>query len=59
MKMLNRIAELGPKIVMGKNEFLHTSGHAYRDELVGFFPSLFTNRKLIQTAIDAVYSKII
>ncbi|XP_058102274.1 ribonuclease J-like [Magnolia sinica] len=33
MKMLNRITELGPTIVMGKNEGLHTSGHAYRGEL--------------------------
>ncbi|XP_068646107.1 ribonuclease J-like [Aristolochia californica] len=33
MKMFNRIAELGPTIVMGKNEGLHTSGHAYRGEL--------------------------
>lgn len=34
MKMLNRISELGPTIVMGKNEGLHTSGHGYRGELV-------------------------
>ncbi|CAN6449094.1 unnamed protein product [Victoria cruziana] len=33
MKMLNRITDLGPTIIMGKNEGLHTSGHAYRDEL--------------------------
>ncbi|KAF9605361.1 hypothetical protein IFM89_016914 [Coptis chinensis] len=33
MKMLNRVAELGSTIVMGRNEVLHTSGHAYRDEL--------------------------
>ncbi|XP_068665172.1 ribonuclease J-like isoform X3 [Aristolochia californica] len=33
MKMFNRIAELGPTLVMGKNEGLHTSGHAYRGEL--------------------------
>ncbi|KAK6153971.1 hypothetical protein DH2020_013610 [Rehmannia glutinosa] len=33
MKMLNRISEIGSTIVMGKNEMLHTSGHAYRDEL--------------------------
>jgi mRNA degradation ribonuclease J1/J2 len=34
VKMMNRIAELGPTIVMGRGENLHTSGHAYRDELV-------------------------
>ncbi|KAK1272146.1 hypothetical protein QJS04_geneDACA014123 [Acorus gramineus] len=33
MKMLNRISELGSTILMGKNEGLHTSGHAYRGEL--------------------------
>ncbi|KAL6899180.1 hypothetical protein ACP4OV_005838 [Aristida adscensionis] len=33
MKMMNRLTELGPKIVMGKDSGLHTSGHAYRDEL--------------------------
>ncbi|EEE57142.1 hypothetical protein OsJ_07047 [Oryza sativa Japonica Group] len=33
MKMLNRLTELGPKIVMGKDAGLHTSGHAYHDEL--------------------------
>lgn len=33
MKMLNRLSEIGPTIVMGKNEQLHTSGHAYREEL--------------------------
>ncbi|XVE56607.1 hypothetical protein DITRI_Ditri04bG0024500 [Diplodiscus trichospermus] len=33
MKMLNRIAEIGSTIVMGKNEGLHTSGHGYRGEL--------------------------
>ena len=36
MKMLNRISEIGSTIVMGKNEQLHTSGHAYRQELVRF-----------------------
>lgn len=39
MKMLNRISEIGSTIVMGKNEGLHTSGHAYRGELVIFFIS--------------------
>lgn len=34
MKMLNRITELGPTIMMGKNAGIHTSGHAYREELV-------------------------
>jgi mRNA degradation ribonuclease J1/J2 len=34
MKMLNRISELGPTIMMGKDTGLHTSGHAYREELV-------------------------
>ncbi|XP_017219494.1 ribonuclease J isoform X1 [Daucus carota subsp. sativus] len=33
MKMLNRVAEIGSTIVMGKHEQLHTSGHAYREEL--------------------------
>ncbi|KAH7444747.1 hypothetical protein KP509_02G090000 [Ceratopteris richardii] len=33
MKMMNRIAELGPNIAMGRAENLHTSGHAYRGEL--------------------------
>ncbi|CAL9173187.1 ribonuclease J-like isoform X1 [Musa acuminata AAA Group] len=33
MKMLNRISDLGPTIIMGKNAGLHTSGHAYRGEL--------------------------
>ncbi|KAK3040628.1 hypothetical protein RJ639_026949, partial [Escallonia herrerae] len=33
MKMMNRISEIGSTIVMGKNEQLHTSGHAYRGEL--------------------------
>ncbi|KAJ4757995.1 Ribonuclease J 1 [Rhynchospora pubera] len=33
MKMLNRIAELGPTVMMGKDTGLHTSGHAYREEL--------------------------
>ena len=34
MKMMNRIAELGPNIAMRRTDNLHTSGHAYRDELV-------------------------
>ncbi|XP_073270027.1 ribonuclease J isoform X2 [Primulina huaijiensis] len=33
MKMLNRVSEIGSTIVIGKNEMLHTSGHAYREEL--------------------------
>lgn len=35
MKMLNRLAEIGSTIVMGKKneEVLHTSGHGYRGEL--------------------------
>ncbi|XP_024538284.1 uncharacterized protein LOC9656142 [Selaginella moellendorffii] len=33
MKMLNRISEAGPHIITGKDKLLHTSGHAYRDEL--------------------------
>uniref|UniRef100_A0A7N0USQ1 Myb-like domain-containing protein n=1 Tax=Kalanchoe fedtschenkoi TaxID=63787 RepID=A0A7N0USQ1_KALFE len=33
MKMLNRISDIGSTIVMGRNEGLHTSGHAYREEL--------------------------
>jgi len=37
MEMMNRISEIGSTIVMGRNEGLHTSGHAYRGELVSFF----------------------
>jgi beta-CASP RNase J family ribonuclease len=33
MQMMNRIAEAGPEIAMGRDEGLHTSGHAYRGEL--------------------------
>ncbi|CAI8584371.1 unnamed protein product [Vicia faba] len=33
MEMMNRISEIGSTIVMGRNENLHTSGHAYRGEL--------------------------
>ncbi|XP_020407796.1 ribonuclease J [Zea mays] len=33
MKMMNRLTDLGPKIIMGKDFGLHTSGHAYREEL--------------------------
>ncbi|XP_058787737.1 ribonuclease J-like isoform X1 [Vicia villosa] len=33
MEMMNRISEIGSRIVMGRNEHLHTSGHAYRGEL--------------------------
>eukprot|EP00249_Psilotum_nudum_P021161 c27999_g1_i1 orf=284-3385(+) len=33
VRMMNRIAELGPTIAMGRGENLHTSGHAHRDEL--------------------------
>ncbi|KAM0913691.1 hypothetical protein ACQ4PT_011979 [Festuca glaucescens] len=33
MKMMNRLTDLGPKIIMGKDAGLHTSGHAYYDEL--------------------------
>jgi hypothetical protein len=36
MKMMNRLTDLGPKIIMGKDSGLHTSGHAYREELVNF-----------------------
>lgn len=32
MRMMNRISQLGPEIAMGRNENLHTSGHAYRGE---------------------------
>jgi beta-CASP RNase J family ribonuclease len=31
--MMNNIAQLGPEIAMGRDENLHTSGHAYRGEL--------------------------
>ncbi|KAK6123718.1 hypothetical protein DH2020_042532 [Rehmannia glutinosa] len=40
MKMLNRISEIGSTIVMGKNELLHTSGHAHREELVRYLIAL-------------------
>lgn len=33
IQMMNKIAELGPEIAMSRDEGLHTSGHAYRDEL--------------------------
>ncbi|XP_059302908.1 ribonuclease J isoform X1 [Lycium ferocissimum] len=33
IQMLNRISDIGSTIVMGKNELLHTSGHAHREEL--------------------------
>lgn len=33
MQMMNKISEAGPEIAMGRDENLHTSGHAYRDEL--------------------------
>ncbi|CAA0830152.1 RNA-metabolising metallo-beta-lactamase family protein [Striga hermonthica] len=33
MKMLNRVSEIGSTVVIGKNELLHTSGHAHREEL--------------------------
>lgn len=29
-QMMNRISELGPQIAMGRDENLHTSGHAYK-----------------------------
>eukprot|EP00891_Asterochloris_glomerata_P002267 jgi/Astpho2/2267/e_gw1.00040.186.1_t len=32
-QMMNNISALGPEIAMGRGENLHTSGHAYRDEL--------------------------
>lgn len=31
--MMNNIAQRGPEIAMGAGEGLHTSGHAYQDEL--------------------------
>ncbi|PWZ06106.1 Ribonuclease J, partial [Zea mays] len=34
MKMMDRLTDLGPKIIMGKDSGLHTSRHAYREELV-------------------------
>mmetsp|Transcript_31567 Transcript_31567/g.77040 ORF Transcript_31567/g.77040 Transcript_31567/m.77040 type:complete len:620 (-) Transcript_31567:1812-3671(-) len=34
MRMLNRISNHGCKIIYGNDKGLHTSGHAYRDELV-------------------------
>jgi hypothetical protein len=41
MKMMNRLTDLGPKIIMGKDSGLHTSGHAYREELVNFRSTRF------------------
>lgn len=41
MKMMNRLTDLGPKIIMGKDSGLHTSGHAYREELVNFRSTCF------------------
>eukprot|EP00897_Mesotaenium_endlicherianum_P003311 jgi/Mesen1/3007/ME000177S02277 len=32
VKMMNRIAQLGPRILQGRDHNLHTSGHAYRGE---------------------------
>eukprot|EP00271_Cylindrocystis_brebissonii_P002899 TRINITY_DN13655_c0_g2_i1.p1 TRINITY_DN13655_c0_g2~~TRINITY_DN13655_c0_g2_i1.p1 ORF type:complete len:1160 (-),score=309.56 TRINITY_DN13655_c0_g2_i1:418-3897(-) len=32
VKMMNRIADLGPRIVQSRDSNLHTSGHAYRGE---------------------------
>merc|ERR1712060_806187 len=32
IRMMNRISQLGPDIKMGKEEGLHTSGHAYKEE---------------------------
>jgi hypothetical protein len=42
MKVMNRIAELGPNLVMERGENLHTSGHAYRGELVSCFSRAFS-----------------
>ncbi|XP_048136966.1 ribonuclease J isoform X1 [Rhodamnia argentea] len=33
MKMMNRLADIGSTVVMGRNSGLHTSGHGYREEL--------------------------
>lgn len=33
MQMMNRVSQLGPEIAMGRDENLHTSGHAYRGEM--------------------------
>lgn len=33
-KMLNSLSMMGAKVVQGRSENLHTSGHAYQDELV-------------------------
>ncbi|KAI7836750.1 hypothetical protein COHA_009388 [Chlorella ohadii] len=33
MQMMNAISQLGPEIAMGRDENLHTSGHAYKGEL--------------------------
>lgn len=37
MKMMNRLADIGSTVVMGRNAGLHTSGHGYREELVKSF----------------------
>lgn len=33
MQMMNAICKLGPEVAMGRDEGLHTSGHAYKEEL--------------------------
>ncbi|CAL8471521.1 g11063 [Coccomyxa elongata] len=33
IEMMNNISRLGPEIAMSRSDNLHTSGHAYRDEL--------------------------
>ena len=52
MKMLNRISEIGPTIIMGKNEQLHTSGHGYREELVSHPPPV---QDLLSFFLPALY----
>lgn len=36
MSMMNNVAALGTRIVMGRNDNLHTSGHAYQCVTDGF-----------------------
>ena len=52
--MMNRLTDLGPKIIMGKDSGLHTSGHAYRDELVSFLLCWFLLFDVIQCPSNTV-----
>lgn len=55
VKMMNRIANRGTKIVMRKDENLHASGHAYRDELAEIIKAnyLFLNSLFEIMSVDS------